>query len=109
MLDIALIPVKRDSGEFYLQTQTRPDKASPRPAPSLQLARHNHPQLHRPLGERRALLVLWQLGEAEVVEQRAQVRLDGVDAEEYLVGDLLVAGGRGVRVGLARTAKREEQ
>src|SRR5262249_29067803 len=37
-----------------------------------------------------ALLVLWQVADAEPFEEHAQVRLDGVDAQRELRGDLLV-------------------
>src|SRR3954468_2965206 len=47
-----------------------------------------------PLDELDPLLVLREVLDVELLEQRAQMGLHGVDAEEQLVGDLLV-GRRG--------------
>src|SRR5688572_20024450 len=56
-----------------------------------------------------ALLVLRKVLDLELLEQQAQLGLHGVDAEEQLVGDLLVGGRGGVRVVvLVRPAQRRD-
>src|SRR4051794_35969955 len=58
------------------------------------------------LDEARPLAVLRQVLDAEALEERADVRLDPLDAQEQLLRDLLVARGRGAlrapAVGLAQ-------
>src|SRR3954454_1345883 len=53
----------------------------------LQGALGDNAAVDRALAEPRALLVLRQVRHAEDLEQRAQVRLDRLDAEHELVGD----------------------
>src|SRR5918999_5807734 len=62
----------------------------------------------RDRGEPGALLVLREVLEPEALEQRAQVRLDGVDAERDLLGDLLVRQRGGERGVADRAAERDE-
>ena len=55
------------------------------------------------------LLFCGEVLDAELLKQRAQVRLDGLDAEKELVGDLLVRGRRRVRRAvLERATERDE-
>ena len=56
----------------------------------LQVAGGDHAGLQRLGHQPRALLVLRQVLDAEALEQRAQVRLDRIDAEVQLAGDVLV-------------------
>ena len=60
---------------------------------TLQIALGDHPALQRALDQRHALLVLRQVADAELLEQRPQVGLDGVDPEVELLADLAVGGG----------------
>src|SRR6476659_2818849 len=62
-----------------------------------------------PLDELRALLVLREVLDVELLEEAAQVGLDGIDAEEDLSGDLQVGGrGRVGRLLLVRPAQRRQ-
>src|SRR6476661_2092442 len=62
-----------------------------------------------PLDELRALLVLREILDVELLEEAAQVGLDGIDAEEDLSGDLQVGGrGRVGRLLLVRPAQRRQ-
>ena len=74
-------------------------------ADGLEVARRDDAGLQRLGHQPRALLVLRQVLDPEALEQRAQVRLDRVDAEVQLVGDLLV-GRRARRTRRACTAAR---
>ena len=74
----------------------------------LEVARRDGARGEGGLREPGALLVLRQLGQAEAVEQGAQLRLDGVDREEDLVGDLLVRRGQRGRRVVERPAERDE-
>ena len=56
----------------------------------------DQPQLQRYLGESGALLVLGKVFDAELVKERAQVGLHGVQAQDQLIRDLLVARRAGV-------------
>ena len=51
------------------------------------------PQPQHAFGKARALLVLGKVAQLELREQRTQVHLHRMDAEEQLVGNLLVGGG----------------
>src|SRR3954447_12295757 len=73
----------------------------------LQVPPADQAEPQHPLDELDPLLVLRQVLDAELLEQRAQVRLHRVDAEEELVGDLLVGRRGRVRVVvLVRPAQR---
>ena len=64
--------------------------------------------LERAPRELGALAVLRQVADAEQVEQRAQVALDRLDAEEQLVGDLAVGARARERRAVERPAQRGE-
>src|SRR4051812_3089252 len=69
----------------------------------------DHAAGERELDEPRALAVLREVFDAEALEERADVRLDALHAEEHLFGDLPVGGGRGVSgVAAIRAAQREQ-
>jgi hypothetical protein len=55
-----------------------------------EVAQAHDARLERTLSERGALLMLWQVPDAERVEERAHVGLDGLDTEDQFVGDLAV-------------------
>src|SRR5882757_2177985 len=63
----------------------------------VEVARRYQPVLKSHLDQSRALLILRQVVDAELVEKAPQVGLDRVEAHEQLVGDLLV--GRRCRIG----------
>ena len=69
----------------------------------------NEAPLERALDEPRSLLVLRQIRDLKPLEEKPQVILDGVDAEEHLACDLLVARGCRVRAArLVRAAERDQ-
>ena len=81
----------------------------PSPPPGRSAVDADESPLDRPLGELRALLVLGQPGDAEQLVHRAQVGLDGVEAEVELVADLLVGRGRGQSAASRRRAAERGQ
>ena len=76
----------------------------PSPVPPLEVS-----TLDDELDQSCPLLVVGQFLDLELAEEGAQVRLDRVDAEAHLVGDLLVGGGGGEAAAVAdRPAERDE-
>ena len=92
-IKVATEPLRRGHarrGDVWI---TSPGDSKVQRAVALEVARRDDAGLQRLGHEPRALLVLGQVLDAEALEERAQVRLDRVDAEVQLVGDVLVGGG----------------
>src|SRR4051794_36242752 len=76
---------------------------------ALEVTRRDGAGLERQLDQPRPLGVLREILDAEALEERAQMRLDGLDAEHQVVGDLAVRRRGHVRAGLAvGPAQRDE-
>src|ERR1700689_717859 len=60
-----------------------------------QVALRDEAPLQGALHQTSALLVLLEMGNVEAVVEHAEVALDRIDAESYLLADLRIGGGRG--------------